>query len=82
MNLRKPSLLLMLSLFLSACSGEPELSTASPEARRFYEEVMNRKNLNAMDELCAPDFVDHTAMPGQAPGVKGVKDNLRVAATR
>ncbi len=28
----------MLSLFLSACSGEPELSTASPEARRFYEE--------------------------------------------
>ena len=30
-------------------------------ARRFYEEVFNKKNLDAIDELCAPGFVDHTA---------------------
>jgi steroid delta-isomerase-like uncharacterized protein len=42
--------------------------------RRFYEEVFNKKNLNAIDELCAPDFVDHNAMPGQGPGAKGLKD--------
>lgn len=43
-------------------------------AQRFYEEIFNKKNLNAIDELCAPGFVDHHPMPGQAPGVKGVKD--------
>lgn len=43
-------------------------------AQRFYEEVFNKKKLDAIDELCAPDFVDHNAMPGQAPGAKGLKD--------
>jgi predicted ester cyclase len=42
-------------------------------ARRFYEEVFGKKNLNAIDELCAPGFVDHNAMPGQAPGPQGLK---------
>ena len=45
-------------------------------AKRFYEEIFNKKNLNAIDELCAPNFVDHSAMPGQAPGVKGLKDSF------
>jgi predicted ester cyclase len=43
-------------------------------ALRFYDEIFNAKNLNVIDELCAPDFVDHNAMPGQAPGAKGLKD--------
>lgn len=47
-------------------------------ARRFYEEVFNKKNVNAIDELCASNFVDHTAMPGQAPGAKGLKDIFAV----
>lgn len=42
--------------------------------RRFYDEVFNKKNLKAVDELCAPGFVDHNAAPGQAPGVQGLKD--------
>jgi steroid delta-isomerase-like uncharacterized protein len=28
--------------------------------RRFYEEVFNARNLDALDELLAPDGVDHT----------------------
>ena len=28
--------------------------------RRFYEEVFNARNLGALDELLAPDGVDHT----------------------
>jgi steroid delta-isomerase-like uncharacterized protein len=44
--------------------------------RRFYEEVFNRKNVDAVDELCAADVVDHSALPGQAPGSKGVKDSM------
>ena len=43
-------------------------------SRRFYEEVFNKKNLDVIDELCASDVVDHTAMPGQAPGARGLKD--------
>lgn len=42
-------------------------------ARRFYDDVMNRKNVDALDQLCAPSFVDRNPMPGQAPGVQGVK---------
>jgi steroid delta-isomerase-like uncharacterized protein len=29
-------------------------------ARRFYQEVINDRNLDAIDELLAPDGVDHT----------------------
>jgi steroid delta-isomerase-like uncharacterized protein len=42
--------------------------------RRFYEEVFNQKKLGAVDELCAPEFVDHNPAPGQTPGVQGLKD--------
>ncbi len=45
--------------------------------RRFYDEVFNKKNFTAIDELCAPGFVDHNAAPGQAPGVQGLKDWCR-----
>lgn len=47
-------------------------------AKRFYEEVFNRQNVNVVDELCAPNFVDHTAAPGQAPGLQGLKEIMRV----
>jgi steroid delta-isomerase-like uncharacterized protein len=45
--------------------------------RRFYEEVFGKKNLNVVDELCAPNFVDHSALPGQAPGIDGLKAVFR-----
>jgi predicted ester cyclase len=41
--------------------------------RRFYDEVFGKKNVNAIDELCAPGFVDHSPAPGQAPGPQGLK---------
>ena len=34
--------------------------------RRFIE-ARARADLNAMEEMMAPDFVDHSALPGQAP---------------
>ena len=46
-------------------------------ARRFYDEVFNRKNLNAMDELCAADIIDHSALPGQGPGLPGLKESFQ-----
>ena len=44
--------------------------------RRFYEEVINQKKLETMDELCEPDFIDHNALPGQRPGREGLKDSF------
>jgi predicted ester cyclase len=45
-------------------------------ATRFYEEVINRKKLDVIDELCDPEIVDHNALPGQRPGREGLKDSF------
>ena len=41
--------------------------------RRFVEEVYNRGNLDAADELLAPDFVDHSEPSGKYAGREGLK---------
>lgn len=43
---------------------------------QLYEEALNRGNLALIDELFAPEFVDHST-PGQPPGPAGVKDYFR-----
>ena len=45
-------------------------------AKRFYEEVFNQRKLDAVDQLCAANFVDHDPDPGQEPGAAGVKKSL------
>jgi steroid delta-isomerase-like uncharacterized protein len=43
-------------------------------ARRFYEDVMTRGDLAAVDELLTADFVDHEeGPPGTPEGIEGVK---------
>ncbi len=42
-------------------------------ARRFADEVLNRGNLALIDELVAPDFVDHSAPPGVPPNRDAAK---------
>ncbi len=49
--------------------------------RRFYDEVVNGGNLNAIDELASPDFVDHEAFPGLATGREGVKQFFSLLRT-
>ena len=39
---------------------------------RAYEAI-NQNNLDALDELVASDIVDHDPVPGQGPGLEGVK---------
>jgi predicted ester cyclase len=41
--------------------------------RVFVETVWNGRQLDRAGELVAADFVDHAPMPGQAPGLEGVK---------
>jgi len=50
-------------------------------ARRFLEEVMNRGNRAVGDHLVAPDFVDHSPMPGFSPDAMGFKKGLAMVRT-
>jgi steroid delta-isomerase-like uncharacterized protein len=40
---------------------------------RFGVEVLNNKNLSAIDEIAAEDYVELDPLPGQAPGREGLK---------
>ncbi len=42
---------------------------------RFWEEVFNGRNLDLIDELCAPNFVEH-GMSNQVSNAEGLKQFL------
>src|SRR4051812_26918075 len=39
----------------------------------FLEEVINKKNLDAANDLVSEDFTEHVPFPGQGPGREGLK---------
>lgn len=41
--------------------------------RRYKVDILNRRDLDALDEVAAVDYLDHAALPGQAPGLAGLK---------
>ena len=41
--------------------------------RRFLEETKTKGNLDVIDELAAPDFVDRSLLPGQGPTREDLK---------
>jgi len=40
------------------------------------DEVFNKGNMNAIDELLSPNIVEHNPFPGQGPGVQGFKKGM------
>ena len=47
-------------------------------ARRFLEEAFNRGNLDVVDELVAPEFVNHdAALPEPVVGIEASKASIR-----
>jgi steroid delta-isomerase-like uncharacterized protein len=42
-------------------------------ARRFYDEVLSKGDLDRIPELCAEDVVDHEAPPEMPQGIEGVR---------
>ncbi len=44
-------------------------------ARRFLEAVWKQGDLDAVDEMLAPDFVDHSLLPGQGSSREGYKES-------
>ncbi|SKC14125.1 ester cyclase [Dyadobacter psychrophilus] len=47
----------------------------------FIEEVINKKNLDAADDLVAADFIEHLPFPGQGPGREGLKFAINAMLT-
>jgi steroid delta-isomerase-like uncharacterized protein len=41
--------------------------------RTYVETIFNQKRVDRADDLVAPDYLDHAALPGQAPGLEGAK---------
>src|SRR5215207_8295791 len=58
----------------SAVSSEAQENKAI--ARRFLEETMAKGNLDVIDELVAPDFVDRSLMPGHGPTREDLKRSV------
>lgn len=44
---------------------------------RLFEEVFNQQALSVIDELYAPNVVDHSAFPDQVPGREGIKSAIK-----
>lgn len=43
-------------------------------ANRFYDEAINGGNMDLIDEVVSPDFVEHEGFPGLGTDRQGVKD--------
>jgi len=43
-------------------------------ARRVFEEVLNGHNLDLLDEVAVPDYIEHNPLPGQGTGIDGIRD--------
>jgi len=43
-------------------------------ARRVFEEVLNGKNLDLLDDVAASDYIEHSPLPGQGTGIDGIRD--------
>jgi predicted ester cyclase len=42
--------------------------------RRYFEGVLGTGRVDRSNELLAPDYVDHTASSGRAPGAAGLRE--------
>jgi steroid delta-isomerase-like uncharacterized protein len=43
-------------------------------ARRVFDEVLNGRSLDLLDELAASDYIEHNPLPGQRSGIDGIRD--------
>jgi steroid delta-isomerase-like uncharacterized protein len=41
--------------------------------RRYKTDILNTRDIDALDQVAAPGYLDHAAFPGQPPGLEGLK---------
>jgi predicted ester cyclase len=44
--------------------------------RRYFDEALNGRHVEVVDELAAIDFQEHDPLPGQREGREGLKDRV------
>lgn len=54
------------------------MTTAGNKAllRRYKVDILNSRDIDTLDEVAAIDYFDHSAFPGQAPGLEGLKQRV------
>jgi len=61
---------------MSSLGVEYLMSADSKELeRRMYEEIYNKKNMGAIEQFVAKDWVCHPSLPGMPPGLEGMKQS-------
>jgi len=45
---------------------------------RLFNDVLNRKDPQAINEIISPDYTEQDAFPGQVQGIKGIEQRLTV----
>ncbi len=49
------------------------MTTSKELSRRWIDEAWSKGNVDVLDDLNAPDFVDHSGLPGVSPDTAGMK---------
>lgn len=47
-------------------------------ARRYYDEVLNKRNLDLLDDLAVEDYIEHDPFPGQGNGRADLKARVQL----
>ncbi len=60
---------------LSGCANRESTQEEKNKAiaRRYIEDLWNKKNLDEIDKLVSDDFVNHSSPPGMTPDREGLK---------
>jgi predicted ester cyclase len=45
-------------------------------ARRVFDEIVNRGEMDLIEEIYAPDVIDHDPLPGAPEGVEGIRYSI------
>jgi steroid delta-isomerase-like uncharacterized protein len=47
-------------------------------ARRLYDEVLNARRVEVLDEIVTVDYEEHDPLPGQGTGIDGLKQRVAI----
>jgi steroid delta-isomerase-like uncharacterized protein len=58
--------------------GQADVNVDANKAivRRYKVDILNSRNIDALDEIVAVDYLDHAAFPNQARGLTGLKQRV------
>ncbi|MEA5453536.1 ester cyclase [Sinomonas sp. JGH33] len=48
---------------------------------RLYEEVLNKRSLEVIDQIAVEDYIENDPMPGQGEGRSGLRDRVSMLVT-